>query len=221
MSITTTHREKRFLRAQLQSIEARKVLEIGAFKGETTCVICEAVEPRDGQVAVIDPMQWSAEVLRNGVMRHFERPFPKLMRRFEAALGAFGYERDFWKNVGRRTNVHLFRGLSTSGELLASSDPHLQDLDAVFIDGDHSYEGAAHDLSRWASRVVPGGLVLVHDVTSRFPGVVRALDEWWSPDRCETGGQVESLCAIRVRTDAPARADHIPITPVTPAAPAE
>jgi predicted O-methyltransferase YrrM len=39
-------------------------------------------------------------------------------------------------------------------------------LDFVFIDGDHSYEGARRDHNLWGSRVKPGGLIIHHDMAN-------------------------------------------------------
>lgn len=56
-------------------------------------------------------------------------------------------------------------------------------MELLFIDGDHSYEGASCDLARWGSFVGPGGHVLVHDAVDDggygnvFPGVSRAVEE--------------------------------------------
>jgi len=38
-------------------------------------------------------------------------------------------------------------------------------LDVLFIDGLHSYEGLKSDLTNYHGLVVPGGLILVHDVS--------------------------------------------------------
>jgi len=64
-------------------------------------------------------------------------------------------------------------------------------LDFVFIDGDHSYEGAHGDISAWAAKVKPGGWLCGHDYKNAempFPGVDRAVDEWIA----ETGRHLES-----------------------------
>ena len=50
-------------------------------------------------------------------------------------------------------------------------------LDFVFVDADHSYEGAASDIALWQSKVRPGGWFGGHDYTPKWPGVVRAVDE--------------------------------------------
>jgi predicted O-methyltransferase YrrM len=39
-----------------------------------------------------------------------------------------------------------------------------QPLDFVFIDGDHSYEGAKKDHNRWGNLVRPGGYIIHHDM---------------------------------------------------------
>jgi predicted O-methyltransferase YrrM len=42
-------------------------------------------------------------------------------------------------------------------------------FDFVFIDGDHSYEGARRDHNRWGRRVRQGGLIIHHDMASSRP----------------------------------------------------
>lgn len=40
-----------------------------------------------------------------------------------------------------------------------------QDLDLLFIDGDHSYEAVKRDYHAYAGTVEPGGLIAIHDVS--------------------------------------------------------
>merc|ERR1712078_288202 len=47
-------------------------------------------------------------------------------------------------------------------------------FDLVFVDADHSEQGARDDLKAWAPRVRPGGVLAGHDYCERFMGVVRA-----------------------------------------------
>ena len=53
-----------------------------------------------------------------------------------------------------------------------------ESVDCVFIDGDHSYEGAKTDINTWAHKVRPGGALLFDDHSVHFPGVVRAVHEF-------------------------------------------
>ncbi len=71
----------------------------------------------------------------------------------------------------------------------AAKLPQLASLDAVFFDGDHSYPGFSNDMRLWMPKIKPGGIVVGHDYSGAFPGVVRAVDElggcnikscvWW------------------------------------------
>lgn len=75
------------------------------------------------------------------------------------------------------------------------------DVDLLFVDGDHSYEGCLGDLMRWAPACKPGGIIAVHDYNKEedwlrqhpgvevndfvrrglikpYPGVDQAVDEF-------------------------------------------
>lgn len=75
-----------------------------------------------------------------------------------------------------RPRAIIFRGRSLDcGSLWEPAS-----LDFVFIDGDHSYQGCAQDISRWTDRVRAGGVVCGHDYDNvNYPefGVKRAVDE--------------------------------------------
>lgn len=53
------------------------------------------------------------------------------------------------------------------------------DIDLLFIDGDHEYSAAKLDIELYAPKVRPGGMVSGHDYDNlpRFPGVKQAVDE--------------------------------------------
>jgi cephalosporin hydroxylase len=58
-----------------------------------------------------------------------------------------------------------------------STDPAIAglvpgELDILFVDGDHSYQGVRSDLERFAPRVKRGGLILVHDIVPAAPETV-------------------------------------------------
>ena len=64
-----------------------------------------------------------------------------------------------------------------------TAEPPPEPLELLFIDGDHSYEGAKADFERWRAFVRPGGHVLFHDAVDTggygnvYPGVARLIGE--------------------------------------------
>jgi predicted O-methyltransferase YrrM len=53
-----------------------------------------------------------------------------------------------------------------------------QGLDLLFIDGEHTYDVAAMELRTFGARVREGGLIVLDDCWSMFPGVRLAFDEY-------------------------------------------
>jgi len=54
------------------------------------------------------------------------------------------------------------------------------DLDFVYIDGDHNYEAVKKDLEMYYPKVKKGGLFSGHDYANRAPGVVKAVNEFFA-----------------------------------------
>ena len=59
------------------------------------------------------------------------------------------------------------------------------ELDFVFIDADHSYNGCLVDIRTWFPKVRTGGYVCGHDC--EHPDVKRAITEFFGADGYETG----------------------------------
>jgi hypothetical protein len=51
----------------------------------------------------------------------------------------------------------------------------------LVVDGGHGYETARQDLAFYTTKVVPNGYVFVDDYGAAYPGVVRAVDEFFVP----------------------------------------
>ncbi len=165
MPISTSKAEKRLIAAEARAIRARRLLEVGCFKGKTTAVLSRVAHENDGYVVAIDPMRWSS------------RP-ANMPEWIDMVLHPFSYERAFWRNVSREgypERVHLERGLSTDEGLVYSGAPHLREFDFVFIDGEHLYDAVLADFENWGRRVRAGGKVLFHDCVGRFPEVIAAV----------------------------------------------
>ena len=132
------------------------VAEIGRFKGGSTFIFATALP------AGIELWSYDFHVALRPDM-----PGDRLDEELRGALDRYGL-------AGK---VHLHVADSRT------ADPPPGQLELLFIDGDHGYEGAKADLERWGAFVRPGGHVLLHDAVdtggygNHYPGVVRAVAE--------------------------------------------
>ncbi|HTL12401.1 MAG TPA: class I SAM-dependent methyltransferase [Bdellovibrionota bacterium] len=167
--ITIPDWEKRAIAEAAHSVCARRILEIGAFKGETTALLSRLCARHGGYVVVVDPMRWASKPASFGEL-------------VDAWVHPFSYEQAFWKNVNQvgHGNVRLHRRLSTDPDFVRDPAPELKEFDLAIVDGEHTYSTVLSDLKNWGTRVRQGGLILCHDVRDRFPGVKRAFAEFGS-----------------------------------------
>lgn len=127
--------------------QCKRLLEIGTYRGGTLFVFSQIAAP-DATVVSID---FSTTALGN-FYRAFQKP---LFRKF----------------VRKGQSLVLLRKDSHKPETLECIRKALggQKLDFLFIDGDHSYEGARRDFEMYAPLVRSGGLVAFHDITPCGP----------------------------------------------------
>ena len=77
------------------------------------------------------------------------------------------------------------------------------ELDFVFIDSDHEYEGMKRHLDAWLPKVRSGGTIAGHDYSfADWPGVVRAVDECFGASK--VGRPTRTVWSYRV----PKHGDH-------------
>ena len=130
--------------------------EIGRFKGGSTFIFASAL-PAGVEL-------WSYDL---HVALRADMPGEQLDAELHEALARYGLEH----------KVHLIVADSRKVE------PPSSTLEVLFIDGDHSYEGARADFDRWSAFVRSGGHVLLHDAVDSggygnvYPGVARAVEE--------------------------------------------
>src|SRR6202043_3903805 len=72
----------------------------------------------------------------------------------------------------------------------------------LWIDGDHSYEGAKKDLDGFLPRLVPGGVVAFHDALNAFPGPIRVfVEDVLRSDRFGPAGFVHLIAWAQFRPE--------------------
>ncbi|MBI3634907.1 MAG: class I SAM-dependent methyltransferase [Candidatus Rokubacteria bacterium] len=135
--ISMNVRQAAYLWGLVETMKPEKVIEIGRYKGGTTLLIAAAMHGR-GKF-------WSIDIAGPG--HHLEprglaRPVVEQVR---AACRRFG------------VSVELITGDSRT------VDVETGEVDMVFVDGDHSYEGAMNDFVRFGTRVRAGGALLYDD----------------------------------------------------------
>jgi cephalosporin hydroxylase len=78
-------------------------------------------------------------------------------------------------------NVTLLRMGSVTAAQKFERSPGMRPA-FVFIDGDHSYESVLSDVVAWAPLTKTGGVIAGHDCTPSYPGVERAVREYFNGD---------------------------------------
>jgi predicted O-methyltransferase YrrM len=153
--------------------------EIGRFKGGSTLLLASAL-PEGAEL-------WSYDL---HVALRADLTGPELDRDLTAALDRFGLS----------DRVHLLVADSRTAE----PPPRLCEL--VFVDGDHSYEGARADFLRWRAQLAPGGHLLFHDAVAtpgygnHYPGVVQLMAEVDADPELERQPDAGSIAHFRRRS---------------------
>ncbi len=130
--------------------------EIGRFKGGTTLMLASAL-PEAAEL-------WSYDL---HVAIRSDLSGPQLDSELRTALERYGLS----------NRVHLVVGDSRTAE------PPPRPCALVFVDGDHTYDGARADYERWRQLLAPGGDILFHDAVdvggygNHYPGIARLVGE--------------------------------------------
>ena len=135
--IAMTVRQTAYLFGLVRRMKARRVIEIGRYKGGSTLTIAAAMSG-EGTFWSIDLGEKEARLHQGSARRSFDDELRDVCARF-------GFP------------VTLLDGDSRTIEVETG------EVDLVFIDGDHSYEGVKNDFERFGRRVKIGGAVLLDD----------------------------------------------------------
>lgn len=153
----------------VKSHQPRYILELGTARGGTLFVLCRMAAD-DATIISVD---------------------------LPAGIGGGGYPK--WKEpilnsfIKDGQSLHLLRVDSHLESTFANVREALggQQLDLLFIDGDHSYEGALSDFNRYSQLVRPGGLICLHDVVPNPNNDAIETPRVW--DAVSTGRQSSTI----------------------------
>lgn len=133
------------------------VVEIGSYVGDSTRIFATNFD----QVVAIDPWDTSGKNKTDGDTI-YESFSPAIEKQFDELI------KDF-PNIKK---------MKMTGDLAIE---HFEDesIDMVYIDALHTYEDVKNDIEKWFLKVKIGGIVAGHDYQKIFPGVIKAVEEFF------------------------------------------
>lgn len=136
-----------------------RFVEIGAWKGRSTAYLGTAIinSGKNIKLDVVDTFCGSEE--------HLDVNQEKLYEEFCFNIGPIR------SAIG---TVHIMKSVDAAKKYRDNS------LDFVFIDASHDYDNVMADLKSWYPKVREGGMIGGDDYTDSWPGVKRAVDEFFS-----------------------------------------
>jgi predicted O-methyltransferase YrrM len=143
--------------------EDQEIVELGVFQGRTALIMAWGAKQGHGaHVTGIDPWDLEGNV--------YDPPFTEAdSRRWaEYRIRELGYS-------DRVLLIHNFSAdVADNWEALNGA----QKVGLLYVDGDHTKEGARRDIVSWAPHLVPGAVIAVDDYGHPdWPGVGQAVDE--------------------------------------------
>jgi predicted O-methyltransferase YrrM len=135
------------------------IVEIGSWKGRSTIWLASGAFRAGQRVFAIDPHAGSHE---------------------DPSASTFDAFRTNLERTGLAGQVEVM--VMTSADAARKVEGPVE---LLFVDGDHTLEGASRDADLWLPRVLPGGVVMFHDVaTSGYAGPRRIFQQriCWSPE---------------------------------------
>ena len=136
--ISATIRQAAYLYRTAHRLHAKKIIEIGRYRGGST-ILLAAAAGRDGRIWSVDNGEEESRLSHDG------RPYDDQVRDLLARYG-----------------LHADLIVGDSRTVVFETGP----VDLVYIDGDHSYDGTRCDVERYGSRLRPGGALLLDDAVN-------------------------------------------------------
>ncbi|MDY6844713.1 MAG: class I SAM-dependent methyltransferase, partial [Thermodesulfobacteriota bacterium] len=134
-----------------------EVLEIGSFKGKSTVILAKSVQLTGGKkIFAVDPLSLPSATDPN------VNDTSRVVEDFKQNLKEHNVEHhvDFYQMVSKDLGAQWN-----------------QQLRLLWIDGDHTYEGAKIDFRTFAPFLNGGGIVALHDVLHMHEGPIRVFME--------------------------------------------
>lgn len=154
------------------------LVELGTLFGKSTMYMAEQIKAKRPDLKFYTVDKW--EMWPDVIWGH-DTAYSAVVRQHGGLYEAFQY---FARECGLGKFVTVIRcGTVEAAARFVSKRPYF-----VYIDADHSYEGALADIRTWDALVPAGGIIAGHD-RERFPTVEQAVKEHFGPDGYECRGK--------------------------------
>jgi predicted O-methyltransferase YrrM len=171
-----------------RAADARRIVEIGSFRGRSAIVMALAAPP-GAELVAIDP--------------HAGNDRGPQEIEADAERGEDD-NRAFLANLDRAGVAERVRHVRLPSQDALGAVTG--ELDLLYVDGAHRYGPARDDLARWGERVRPGGRMLVHDSFSSVGVTLASLRLLLAGGEFRYAGRSGSLAEyVRERLDGRAR----------------
>lgn len=152
------------------------IVEIGSFQGLSTC--CLGLGSLHGnKVPVVAIDLWNTTQLNDRQERFESDETYELFKSYIKAMQV-----DSVVQYQKSSSIEASKNWDKNNK-----------IGILFIDGDHSYRGVYNDFFSWYDYVATNQLILFHDYSKHFPGVVKFADEMIIQKKVIRQGQVKSL----------------------------
>lgn len=142
-----------------RALDGDCIVEVGSFLGRSACYLGGKLKLSRRNATVLCVDVWpSTYKLNDGGPRDIEAPFET-----------------FIANIRQADLLEVVVPLRMPS--VKAATVVRDNLAAVFIDGDHSYESCRADIVAWLPKVRRGGILAGHDYSDTFPGVIKAAQE--------------------------------------------
>lgn len=138
----------------LVASETGPCLEVGSYCGKSTVYLGEACRATGATLYAVDHHRGSEEH-QPGEEYHDESLF-------DEGAGLMDSFREFRRTLREAALEEVVVPIVASSETAAKD--WRTPLGMVFIDGGHSLEAAMMDYRSWATHIVPGGVLAIHDI---------------------------------------------------------
>lgn len=153
------------------------IVEVGSWKGKSTAYLAVEIINSGKKIQLHSVDTW------DGSGEHTTDPYVRTNTLYQLFMANMSPVMSVVKPIHKRS-------------VDAANDYADNSLDIVFIDACHDYSCVKEDIQAWFPKVKQGGIISGHDYGPAWQGVIRAVNEMFSPNQIEA----TELCWVHRKT---------------------